>query len=309
MICSISVATIFIHYTNGGDKVSFTKMIDHYKEVLLEPELWESIAIFVFKIILIIVIASIIVKIGKMIIQRLLKLKAHTKLRPSERREQTLVKLLENVLTYVIYFSAILAILGEFNVDVRGVLASAGVLGLAVGFGAQSLVKDIISGFFIIFEDQFAVGDYVQIGEAQGTVLEIGLRTTKCEAVGGEIYIIPNGNITEVINFSINHGIAIMEVRIAYENNIEKVEDLLNTFLETLPAKYEELLETPTLAGVQDLTSTDIVYRVTAKTLPAMQWAFGRSFRKELKLFLDQNEIHVPYPKMVTLKEVSEENK
>src|SRR5690606_6277482 len=115
--------------------------------------------------------------LGKAIIRRLLKFQIKTKIRPSERREQTLLKLLENALSYIVYFSAILAILSEFEVNVSGVLASAGVLGLAVGFGAQSLVKDIISGFFIIFEDQFSVGDYVQVGEALGTVKEIGLRT------------------------------------------------------------------------------------------------------------------------------------
>ena len=104
-----------------------------------------------------------------------------------------MLKLLENTLAYVVYFSAILAILAEFSIDVKGLLAGAGVLGLAVGFGAQSFVKDIITGFFIIFEDQFSVGDYVKIGTAEGTVEEIGLRTTKIKAYGGEIHILPNG--------------------------------------------------------------------------------------------------------------------
>ena len=106
-----------------------------------------------------------------------------TRLRPSERREKTLLKLLENALAYVVYFAAIIAVLDAVGIEVTGLLAGAGVLGLAVGFGAQSLVKDVISGFFIIFEDQFSVGDYVQIGAALGTIEEIGLRTTKVKCL------------------------------------------------------------------------------------------------------------------------------
>lgn len=223
--------------------------------------------------------------------------KIKTKIRPSERREKTLLKLLENVLSYVVYFSAILAILSEY-MDVSGLLASAGVLGLAVGFGAQSLVKDVISGFFIIFEDQFSVGDYVQVGEALGTVMEIGLRTTKIQAYGGEVHILPNGNIEGVVNYSINNGLAIIDIRIDYHTDIKDAEKLIEQFITNLSDEYEELVASPTLIGVQDLTATEIVFRVTAETLPAHQWAFGRRFRKDLKLFLDNNGIEIPYPKM-----------
>ena len=185
------------------------------------------------KILVIILLAVVVVKIGKSVIRRMFTFQLKSKIRPSERREKTLLKLLENALSYIVYFSAILAILAEF-MNISGLLASAGVLGLAVGFGAQSLVKDIISGFFIIFEDQFSVGDYVQIGTAVGTVEEIGLRTTKVSAYGGEIYIIPNGNITEVVNYSINNSLAIMDIRIAYETDIQKAESLIEDFIANL---------------------------------------------------------------------------
>ena len=120
------------------------------------------------KIVFIILLSIIVVKVGKSVISRIFKVKLKGPLRHTERRETTLVKLLQNTLSYVVYFSAILAILSEFTIDVKGILAGAGVLGLAVGFGAQSLVKDIITGFFIIFEDQFSVGDYVKIGCCSG---------------------------------------------------------------------------------------------------------------------------------------------
>lgn len=276
----------------------FLDTVKELEEALFDPQNWIAMGILLLKIVFILVVATIIIKVGKVVIRRLFKFQIKTKIRPSERREQTLLKLLENALSYVVYFSAILSILSEFNVDVRGVLASAGVIGLAVGFGAQSLVKDVISGFFIVFEDQFSVGDYVQVGDALGTVVEIGLRTTKIAAYGGEIYIVPNGNITEVVNYSVNNGLAIMDIRIDYHTDIKKAENLIESFIANLSDEYEELVAPPELIGVQDLSANEIVFRVTAETLPAYQWAFGRRFRKDLKLFLDESGIEIPYPKM-----------
>jgi moderate conductance mechanosensitive channel len=269
------------------------------EKLLFNRETWVELGLLALKIAVIIVVAMIIVAIGKMIIRRIFTLKIKTRLRPSERREKTLLKLLENTLAYVVYFSAILAILAEF-MNISGLLASAGVLGLAVGFGAQSLVKDIISGFFIIFEDQFSVGDYVEIGTTMGTVEEIGLRTTKITAYGGEIHILPNGSITQVINYSINNSLAIIDVRIGYEVDINRAETLLEEFLTTLPIGYGGLIARPTLVGVQDLAVSEIVFRVTAETEPVMQWAFARKFRKDLKIFLDRHGIEIPYPKIMT---------
>jgi moderate conductance mechanosensitive channel len=269
------------------------------EKLLFNRETWVELGLLALKIAVIIVVAMIIVAIGKMIIRRMFTLKIKTRLRPSERREKTLLKLLENTLAYVVYFSAILAILAEF-MNISGLLASAGVLGLAVGFGAQSLVKDIISGFFIIFEDQFSVGDYVEIGTTMGTVEEIGLRTTKITAYGGEIHILPNGSITQVINYSINNSLAIIDVRIGYEVDINRAETLLEEFLTTLPIGYGGLIARPTLVGVQDLAVSEIVFRVTAETEPVMQWAFARKFRKDLKVFLDKHGIEIPYPKIMT---------
>lgn len=279
--------------------MDLSKQLEKLKGFIFNEETWIAFGRQSFKILFIILLAVIVVKIGKAVIRRMFTFQLKTKIRPSERREKTLLKLLENALSYIVYFSAILAILSEF-MDISGLLASAGVLGLAVGFGAQSLVKDVISGFFIIFEDQFSVGDYVQIGEAEGTVEEIGLRTTKISAYGGEIYILPNGNISEVINYSINNGLAIMDIRVAYETDIQQAEALIETFIANLSGEYEELIAPPTLIGVQDLSASEIVFRVTAETQPVMQWAFGRKFRKDLKLFLDAHGIEIPYPKMVT---------
>ncbi|AOV06364.1 mechanosensitive ion channel family protein [Sporosarcina ureilytica] len=283
--------------------MDYSKTVEEIERIILNQDTWILLGTRTLKIFFIVLIAIIVIRIGKAVIRRMFTFQIKTKIRPSERREQTLLKLLENSLTYVVYFSAMLAVLAEFNVDVTGILASAGVLGLAVGFGAQNLVRDVISGFFIIFEDQFSVGDYVQIGQALGTVKEIGLRTTKIAAYGGEVYIIPNGSITEVVNYSINNGLAIMDIRVAYETDIKKAESLIRDFIANLSDEYEELVAPPNLIGVQDLTASEIVFRVTAETVPVMQWAFSRKFRKDLKLFLDKNGIEIPYPKMVHISE------
>ncbi|MFD1928365.1 mechanosensitive ion channel family protein [Sporosarcina siberiensis] len=273
-------------------------VLDVVKKLIFNEETWVKVGFTSIKIVFIILISFIIVSVLKSVIRRVFSLKLKSRLRPTERREKTLVKLLENAVSYIIYFAAILAILAEF-IDISGLLAGAGVLGLAIGFGAQSLVKDVISGFFIIFEDQFSVGDYVMIGTALGTVEEIGLRTTKLSAYGGEIHIIPNGNIAEVINYSINNSLAIIDVRIGYDIDIQRAEDLIEEFLKSLPIGYGGLIAQPTLIGVQDLAASEIVFGVTAQTEPVMQWAFARIFRKDLKLFLDQHGIEIPYPKMV----------
>lgn len=277
-----------------------------FGKFIFDQSLWISLGWVALKVFFIVLLAIIFVTIGKRVIRRLLSIKIKSRLRPSERREKTLMKLLENVLAYVVYFAAIIAVLSAVGIEITGLLAGAGVLGLAVGFGAQSLVKDVISGFFIIFEDQFSVGDYVRIGQAEGTIEEIGLRTTKLSAYGGEIHIIPNGSITEVINFSINNSLAIVDIRVAYETDIVRAENLIEQFIAGLSVGYEELISQPTFIGVQDLAASEVVFRVTAETDPVMQWTFARKFRKDLKLFLDQHDIEIPYPRLVTYQRKSE---
>lgn len=269
------------------------------KDALLSEALWLNVGLIALKILLIIVLAGLVVRIGKAVLRRIFSVRLKRPL--SDRRERTLLKLLENVISYVVYFAAILAILSTFNINVAGLIAGAGVLGLAVGFGAQSLVKDVITGFFIIFEDQFSVGDYVRIGEAEGTVEEIGLRTTKIKVYTGELHIIPNGNIQEVVNSSIYNSLAIIDVRVSYETNIPKAESLIKEFLASLmdDENYGDLLAPPDLLGVQALEPNHVVMRISAETAPMMHFGLARRLRMDLKQFLQENGIEIPYPKMV----------
>lgn len=273
-----------------------------FLEKLTEPDLWISYGMVALKIIIIIILSTIIIRVGRAAISRIFKRRAKAPLQFSERREATLIKLLQNILTYSVYFIAIVMILSALTIDVTGILAGAGILGLAVGFGAQNLVKDIIGGFFIIFEDQFSVGDYVRIGTFEGTVDEIGLRTTKILNWTGELYIIPNGNINEVTNFSLHNSVAIVDVFLGYQADLKKVESMIGVLLETMPEKYEQIIGTPRVLGVQQLGASEIVLRVVAETLPLQNWFIARELRKEIKIKLDAHQVEVPYQRIVMMK-------
>ena len=267
--------------------------IQSLKDYLLNEEIWIQLGLIVLKVILILLVTAIAVKFGKRIIEKVFLVKERSPLGYSERRQNTLLKLLQNVLTYVIYFSAIIAILTTFGIKVAGLLAGAGIVGLAVGFGAQSLVKDVITGFFIVFEDQFAVGDQVQIGTANGIVQEIGLRTTKVKSYTGELHIIPNGSILVVINYSIYNSLALIDISIAPENDLSLMEKNMEEFLGELPNKYEELVKTPSYLGVQSFDASEIVVRFTAETIPTKQNSVARKIRRDLIEFLEQKGIKI----------------
>ena len=287
---------------------TWDKFINRLWDEVTNEDLWLSIGEGALKILLTVLLASVIIRIGKAMIRNIFKLRAKSPLTFSERRENTLLKLLENILTYVVYFIAFVNILSIMTFDIKGLIAGAGVVGLAVGFGAQSLVKDVITGFFIIFEDQFSVGDYIRIGNFEGYVEEIGLRTTKIKSWTGELHILPNGSITEVTNFSLNNSIAIVDVTVAYEENIVEVERIIEDLLKTLPEKYEELVAPPELLGIQNLGSTEVVLRIIAETTPMNHLYIARMIRKEVKLCLDQKGIEIPFPRLVMYSREEKEN-
>lgn len=283
-----------------------TKEIINISEKIWEyfsrEDLWNFIVGASIKIIAIFLLSYLIVFIGKRIIARIFKLRMQSPLKYSERRQQTLLKLSQSVLSYVVYFSAIIGALSSLNINVAGLLAGAGIAGLAIGFGAQNLVKDVITGFFIIFEDQFGVGDYVRINTssaAEGTVTEIGLRTTKIVGITGEVYIVPNGQITEVVNFSLNNSKAVIDMQVGIEADIEKIENVMTEYLKTLPKQYEELVDVPKFVGVQNVTGTEITIRIVAETKPQQHYGIARIIRRDVKKILEKNDIPMAYPKMM----------
>lgn len=282
-----------------NDVEDLKKSTERFWDYLRSDEFWDFIITASIKITAILIISYLVIFIGKRIITRIFKLRMKAPINQSERRTKTLVRLLHSTLTYAVYFTAIIAILSSLNIEIMGLLAGAGIAGLAIGFGAQSLVKDVISGFFIIFEDQFGVGDYIRINQAEGTVKEIGLRTTKIVASTGELYIIPNGMITEVVNFSVNNSKAVIDMQVGIDADIEKVEKLLKEYLAELPKQYEELVDVPKFLGVQNVTGTEITIRIVAETKPLEHYGISRIIRRDVKNILDKNDIPMAYPKML----------
>lgn len=290
-----------------------SQLFDAIYDYFTNKEMWKTFVGRGISIIFILIGTAVVVRIGKSVMRRLFKVRAPGRLRISEKRETTLEKLVENVFSYVVYFIAIIMIIDQF-VDVKALVAGAGIAGLAIGFGAQNLVKDTITGFFIIFEDQFSVGDYIKVGKFEGYVEEIGLRTTKIKSWTGELHILPNGNINEVTNYSVNNSVAVVDVSVSYEENIEKAEKIIQVLVDEMATNYSEMVRPPEVLGVQMLGSSDVVIRIISEVFPMEHWYIGREIRKAVKSRFDQSGIEIPYPRLVTykreeLKKVQEENK
>lgn len=268
---------------------------------LSDPEMWVRVGLIFIKIILIVVLSRIVVSIVNAAVNRVFQHRKGSKLSIDQRRVDTLRVLVNNVTGYSIYFLAILLILQQLGVDLRPVLVSAGVLGLAVGFGAQSLVRDVITGFFIIFEDQFAVGDVVTINNLTGTVQEIGLRITRIRSWTGEVHIFPNGTITQVTNFSLQNTVAVVDVSIPYEEDVNQVEEILRETMKKARAEMEDIVAEPEFLGIQALGPSEMIMRVTAECKPNTHHGVTRKMRAMIRQELSKRGIEVPYPRVVTM--------
>lgn len=269
-------------------------------EYFTGEELWIWLGHTALRIVLIIILAYIFKYLGNRLINAIFKDRKNLPIKlTTNRREQTLKNLSSNVLSYIIVFIVIMMILDTFHVPIKTMLAGAGVAGLAIGFGAQSLVRDVIAGFFIIFEDQFSVGDYIETDKIEGDVEIIGLRTTKLRSFYGQTYVIPNGKIEIVTNYSVSNGFAMVEINVPYETDILKVEKIVDKILKTLPEKYDVFVGTPFINGVQALELSNYILRIRAETTPVMQWEGARIIRKEVKENLFEKGIEIPSPRMV----------
>lgn len=278
------------------------------KKSMLTESQWDTLWTSSIKITVIIIASILAIKFGRKLIRRLLKVQARGPLQVSERRSVTLVRLLENVIAYVVFFIAVLTILPIFGVETRGLIVGAGVGGVALGFGAQSLVKDIISGFFILFEDQFSVGDYIRVQTFEGTVQSIGLKTTKIRSATGELHIIQNGMITEVTNFSLHNSIALVDMSISYEGDIEHAQSVIEEHLVGMPERYEEMVKAPEYLGIQSFGPSEVVIRIASEVTPMAQFKISRAIRKEIKEVLERNNIEIPFPKMVLYRQPEPNN-
>jgi len=254
----------------------------------------------VIKAVVIIVICRIAISIFNRIITKFFKL--YPKFRLDEKKSTTLAGILKSIVKYTVYLIMVISVLNVLEIPTAPLLATAGLGGLAVGFGAQSLVKDVFTGFFILFEDQYGVGDYVTIGSMTGTVEDIGLRITKIRAFNKDLHIIPNGEVKTVTNHSKGNSLAVIDIGISYSADAEKAIDVLKMLAEGYyKSKPEELLKQPEVLGIVKFNQSEVVLRVIAETKPLMHWETERNLRKLALDAFKENKIEIPYPPKIII--------
>ena len=256
--------------------------------------------IFIPKVYLPIVYICIAIIINA-ILKQIVSKTINRKIRTIEKNTNVYKKLLaikaltQNIIKYIIAAFTILAILTVYGIDISTVLAGFGIVGLVIGLALQDFAKDIIAGITIIFENQYAVGDTVTINGFKGEVIYVGLKTTKIKNYDGEIKIIANRNATEIINHSLKDSLAIVYIDIAYEEDNNHVEEVINDELNNLSKQIPDLLEPIRLVGIQSLTASAVEYRIEVRTEPMKHFNVERQIRKYLKQRLDKENIKIPY--------------
>ena len=214
-------------------------------------------------------------------------------------RGETVGKLMASVIRYMSFVVAFFLVLSAWGVETPTLLAGAGIIGLGLSFGAQSLIEDIIAGLFIIFEKQFVVGHIVEINDRRGIVREIGIRTTKIEDLNGDVLIINNSDIRGIINTSIELSTAISDVGIEYSEDIHKVEALIQKNLVEMKKKIPEIIEGPYYMGVEALADSSVVVRLQARCDEINKNRVRRAMNREIKLLFDQEGINIPFNQIV----------
>jgi small conductance mechanosensitive channel len=215
------------------------------------------------------------------------------------QRAQTIGTLMRSVVSGVIVTIVVMMVLSEIGIDIAPLIASAGILGVALGFGAQSLVKDFLSGIFMIFEDQYGVGDSVNLGEASGTVEAVSLRVTRLRDVDGTVWYVRNGEILRVGNQSQNWARSVLDIAVGYKEDVSRVRAILKVVAHDLwedPEYHSLIIEEPEVWGVQSLGPDSVVVRVTLKTMPQQQWNVSREMRERVKGRFDAEGIQMPRP-------------
>lgn len=259
----------------------------------------ETIFPVALQILLLIIAFVIFIPIGKKIIEKTIQ-KSGKSEKLSPGRVKTLEKLLVNLFSYVMIFVFILMLFGTFDINIGPLIAGAGIIGLAIGFGAQGLVSDIVTGFFILLERQIEIDDYVTSGGYDGIVEEVALRTTKIRSFDGTLNFIPNRLLVGVSNHSRGNMRALVDIGISYFDNIDEA----ITVLEKVCAEFqndERFKDGPNALGVQGIGTSDVILRVVGQTENGLQWACERDMRKRIKMSFDEAGIEVPLPHQINI--------
>ncbi|MDU2674107.1 MAG: mechanosensitive ion channel family protein [Clostridium sp.] len=278
------------------------KLAWNWENFIKDPEIlngWlETSFNMILRIVIILVAINLIIKIGNKIINKFVDKQVKSKLSFSldPQKAITIGEVLKSVLKYTVYLVGVALMFYDVFAKIPVALASAG--GFAIGLGAQSLVKDLINGFFLLFEDQYGVGDHVTISNFSGIVESMGIRTTVLRDFTGDLHLIPNGSILEVTNHSRGDIRFIVDVDIAYEENIDQATNLIKSVNEAFEEKHKDKLRGHIeVLGVISLNPSGITIRVVGRAKPLSQWEMERELRKEIKEALTRAGIEIPYPK------------
>ncbi len=217
----------------------------------------------------------------------------------ASQRAKTLATLFKSVASTIIWAVALMMLLAEFDVNLGPLIAGAGIIGVAVGFGAQSLVRDLLTGVFMLIEDQYGVGDVVDLGDAVGTVESVGLRTTRLRDISGTVWHVPNGAIARVGNMSQLWARVPLDLDVAYDTDLDEAMAIIKRVADDVWHEQGEsttVLEEPSVVGVQAFGADAVTIRVMVKTEPSEQWATARLLRKRIKDAFDEAGIEIPFP-------------
>lgn len=257
-----------------------------------------SLGVKILYSIAVIIICSICIKIADKFIRKIFGSRLASNRQISENKNKTLMTVVLSVIRYVIYFIAIVSILSKFGVEIASVIAAAGVLAVAVGLAAQTIVSDVISGFFILLEDQFSVGDLITIDGETGVVEALNMKTTRLRSADGTVHIIPNGKITKVTNRSKGFMNAVVDVGIDYSEDMDRVLEILQDEMDEFAKTGTGLHSTPVVVGIIGLDDSAVTVRIVAECD-----AFGgahlrneREIRLAVKKRLDKEHISIPFP-------------
>ena len=258
------------------------------------------------KIILIFIGASIFIRILKIFIEKAIRklIKPEQVAKDPEaekKREDTLIRIFNSTVSVLIWAVAFMMVLSEFGIDAGPLIAGAGIMGVAVGFGAQYMVRDFLAGLFIMLENQYRVGDVIKVAGIGGKVEDITLRKTVLRDIDGVVHHVPNGEIKVASNKSQEFSRVHLKIGVAYKEDIDRVSAVLNQVCAELAKDEqwkEKITKAPEVVGVDDLADSAVIIKILGDTLPLEQWGVGRELRKRIKIAFDKENIEIPFPQI-----------
>lgn len=278
--------------------------MEFIKEMLSDIN-WEEVVKLLIRLVFILAITGVFIIIIKRLLKRIEKhllRKSQKEGEPpseSHKRVETIIRLLNQAFILTILIISLMVIINEIGIDIGPLIAGAGIIGLAVGFGAQNLVRDIISGLFIILENQIRVGDVAIINGTGGLVEKIKFRTIVLRDLSGVVHVFPNGTITTLSNLTNEWSAYVFDIGVAYKENTDRVIEIMKEVGDKMmqdPEYKKSMLEKPEIFGVDKFGDSSVVIKGRIKTKPISQWKVGREYLRRVKLAFDENNIEIPYP-------------